>query len=113
VHALLDQGVGLLECARRLGWTLNTVKRYTRAATAEDLQRPPRYREPRGDIDVAELWKDRTSVTVGGCKEDLDLLSQVGSTQGQVPHLRNHNRLSKRYRLRRHLRDVLTGATCA
>jgi hypothetical protein len=45
VHALLDQGVGLLECARRLGWALNTVKRYARAATAEDLQRPAQYRE--------------------------------------------------------------------
>ena len=43
VHDLLDQGVGLLECARRLGWALNTVKRYARAATAEQLQRPPRY----------------------------------------------------------------------
>jgi hypothetical protein len=45
VHALLDQGVGLLECARRLGWALNTVKRYARAATAEDLQRPAKYRQ--------------------------------------------------------------------
>jgi hypothetical protein len=45
VHALLEDGVGLLECARRLGWALNTVKRYARAASAEDLQRPPRYRE--------------------------------------------------------------------
>lgn len=45
VHALLEQGVGLLECARRLGWALNTVKRYARAATADQLQRPPRYRE--------------------------------------------------------------------
>lgn len=44
VHALLDQGVGLLECARRLGWALNTVKRYARADNAEQLQRPPRYR---------------------------------------------------------------------
>jgi transposase len=35
--------MGLLECARRLGWALNTVKRYARAATAEQLQRPPRY----------------------------------------------------------------------
>lgn len=43
VHELLGQGVGLLECARRLGWSLNTVKRYARAATAEQLQRPPRY----------------------------------------------------------------------
>ena len=43
VHELLGQGVGLLDCARRLGWALNTVKRYARAATAEQLQRPPRY----------------------------------------------------------------------
>ena len=43
VHELLGQGVGLLECARRLGWALNTVKRYARAETAEQLQRPPRY----------------------------------------------------------------------
>jgi transposase len=43
VHQLVGQGVGLLDCARRLGWALNTVKRYARAATAEQLQRPPRY----------------------------------------------------------------------
>jgi hypothetical protein len=43
VHELLDRGLGLLECARRLGWALNTVKRYARAATADQLQRPPRY----------------------------------------------------------------------
>jgi hypothetical protein len=34
----------LLDCARRLGWALNTVKRHARAATAEQLQPPPRYR---------------------------------------------------------------------
>ncbi|MEU7876571.1 ISL3 family transposase [Dactylosporangium sp. NPDC049140] len=44
VHTLLNQGAGLLECARRLGWALNTVKRYARAATAEQLQRPAQYR---------------------------------------------------------------------
>jgi hypothetical protein len=43
VHELPDQGVGLLECARQLGWALNTVKRYARAATADQLRRPPRY----------------------------------------------------------------------
>jgi hypothetical protein len=43
VHKLLGQGVGLLDCARRLGWSLNTIKRYARAATADQLQRPPRY----------------------------------------------------------------------
>jgi hypothetical protein len=44
VHDLLSQGAGLLECARRLGWALNTVKRYARAETAGKLQRPPRHR---------------------------------------------------------------------
>jgi transposase len=44
VHHLLDQGVGLLECARRLGWGLNTVKRYACAARAEDLIGPRRFR---------------------------------------------------------------------
>ncbi len=44
VHTLLDEGVGLLECTRRLGWALNTVKHYARAASAQALQRPPQYR---------------------------------------------------------------------
>jgi transposase len=43
VHALLTDGVGLLECARRLGYSLNTVKRYARAERVEELLRPPRY----------------------------------------------------------------------
>lgn len=43
VHNLLAQGVGLLDCARRLGWSLNTVKRYARAHEVEQLLRPPRY----------------------------------------------------------------------
>ncbi len=44
VHALLEQGAGLLEAARRLGWTINCVKRYARAERVEDLLRPPQYR---------------------------------------------------------------------
>lgn len=44
VHVLLADGTGLLECARRLGWALNTVKRYARAGSAQDLLRPPQYR---------------------------------------------------------------------
>jgi transposase len=44
VHDLLGQGLGLLECARRLGWGLNTVKRYARANRAEDLIGPRRFR---------------------------------------------------------------------
>ena len=41
VHELLGQGVGLLDCARRLGWALNTVKRY--APHDRRSWRPPRY----------------------------------------------------------------------
>ncbi|OXR39797.1 hypothetical protein B7C42_08126 [Nocardia cerradoensis] len=44
VHDLLDQGVGLLDCARRLGLALNTVKRYARASEPDQLRRPPYYR---------------------------------------------------------------------
>lgn len=44
VHNLLDNGVGLLDCARRLGLALNTVKRYARAAEPNQLRRPPQYR---------------------------------------------------------------------
>jgi len=44
VHDLLNQGVGLLECARRLNLALNTVKRYARVNEPERLQRAPQYR---------------------------------------------------------------------
>jgi DNA-binding NarL/FixJ family response regulator len=41
VHELLDQGVGLLECARRLNLALNTVKRYARVSEPQRLRRAP------------------------------------------------------------------------
>ncbi|SDX97690.1 Transposase [Saccharopolyspora shandongensis] len=44
IHDLLDAGVGLLDCSRRLGLALNTVKRYARAETPERIQRVPKYR---------------------------------------------------------------------
>ncbi|RBQ11598.1 ISL3 family transposase [Spongiactinospora rosea] len=44
VHDLLDKGTGLLETARRLQLSLNTVKRYARAAEPERMKRAPRYR---------------------------------------------------------------------
>lgn len=44
VHGLLGKGVGLLECSRRLGLGLNTVKRYARAGAPERLQRVSQYR---------------------------------------------------------------------
>lgn len=44
IHALLDNGVGLLECARRLNLALNTIKRYARIDQPERLVRAPQYR---------------------------------------------------------------------
>ncbi len=44
IRALLEQNVGLLECARRLNLSLNTVKRYARAGEPERPQRAPQYR---------------------------------------------------------------------
>jgi hypothetical protein len=44
VHDLTDKDTGLLECSRRLGLSLNTVKRYARAAEPERMIRAPRYR---------------------------------------------------------------------
>lgn len=44
VHHLLDQGVGLLECARRLDVSLNTVKRYARMKEPTAERRAPRYK---------------------------------------------------------------------
>lgn len=44
IHTLLDKRVGLLECARRLNLSLNTVKRYARVTEPERLVRAPKYR---------------------------------------------------------------------
>jgi transposase len=44
VRSLREKGAGLLECSRRLGLSLNTVKRYDRASQPERLQRVPKYR---------------------------------------------------------------------
>lgn len=44
VHDLLERGVGLLDCSRRLNLSLNTIKRYARASEPQRLQRAPQYR---------------------------------------------------------------------
>jgi transposase len=44
VHALLDSGVGLLDCSRRLNLALNTVKRYARIPEPPADRIAPRYR---------------------------------------------------------------------
>jgi hypothetical protein len=53
VHDLLDAGVGLLECARRLNLALNTIKRYARIKAPEQMRRAPQYRPTRSSIPTA------------------------------------------------------------
>ena len=49
VHEPRSRNVGLLECSRRLGLSMNTVKRYDRASEPERLQRVPKYRPTLAD----------------------------------------------------------------
>ena len=59
VHELRARNVGLLECARRLNLSLNTVKRYDRASEPERLQRVPKYRPALVDPHREYLCKRR------------------------------------------------------
>ena len=59
VHDLLGQGVGLLDCSRRLNLALNTVKRYARADRPERVQRAPQYRPTLVDPHRDHLRKRR------------------------------------------------------
>jgi transposase len=44
IRDLRDKGAGLLDCSRRLGLALNTVKRYDRTDAPEGLRRAAQYR---------------------------------------------------------------------
>ncbi|MFC8805541.1 hypothetical protein ACFT9J_19000 [Streptomyces anthocyanicus] len=67
LHDLLGKGVGLLECARRLNLSLNTVKRY------------PRTRDPEALRPVKQLFRE---VQEQGCTGSFTLLYR--STQGRA-----------------------------
>jgi len=60
VHDLRSKGVGLLDCSRRLGLSLNTVKRYDRADAPERLRRAAQYRPTLVDPYRDYLRKRRT-----------------------------------------------------
>jgi hypothetical protein len=82
LHELLGEGVGLLDCARRLGWALNTVKRYARAATPEELQRPPRYGRTLADPyreHLRRLLADEPGVAVTRLLAKIRELGYTGS----------------------------------
>ncbi|MDH6711082.1 hypothetical protein P3T27_007834 [Kitasatospora sp. MAA19] len=95
VHQLLDAGVGLLECSRRLGLSLNTVKRYARHSEPERMVRTPQYRPTLVDPYRDHLRRRRAedpAVPVTHLLREIKELGYTGSanllvryiTQGRV-----------------------------
>ncbi|MDN2501176.1 ISL3 family transposase [Nocardia nova] len=101
VHDLLNQGVGLLDCARRLGLALNTVKRYARAPEPDQLRRPPYYRaclvDPYRDhlrrrrieqpgVPVLHLFHEITALGYTGSGEPAAQIPQPGPRRERPHH---------------------------
>jgi hypothetical protein len=82
VHALLDRGVGLLDCSRRLGLSLNTVKRYARVSEPQRLRRPPQYRACLVDDYRDHLRTRRTNEPGVPVKQLLEEITAMGYTGG-------------------------------
>ncbi|MEU8497570.1 ISL3 family transposase [Streptomyces lavendulae] len=79
-HGLLDQGVGLLECARRLQLALNTVKRYARADRPERMLRVPKYRASLVDPYREHLRKRRAEDPAVPVKHLFEEIKALGFT---------------------------------
>lgn len=83
VHDLLDKGVGLLECARRLQLSLNTVKRYAKASEPERLRSAPQYRttlvDPYRDF-LRERRKSEPAVSVAQLLREIKELGYTGTS---------------------------------
>ncbi|MCA1224307.1 ISL3 family transposase [Streptomyces sp. 8L] len=80
VHALLDSGVGLLECARRLSLALNTVKRYARIPEPSADRITPRYRPTLVDPYRDHLRQRRAQDPAVPVTHLLDEIRELGYT---------------------------------
>jgi transposase len=90
VHTLLGQGVGLLECARRLGLALNTVKRYARNPEPPPDRIAPRYRPTLVDPYRDHLRRRRSetpAVPVTHLLHEIRELGYTGSANLLVRYL--------------------------
>ena len=102
VHDLRGNGAGLLECTRRLGLSLNTVKRYDRASEPGRLQRVPKYRptlvDPYRDylrkrraeepgVPVQQLLREIRERRYQGSSNLLVRYINQGRLDGSQPHL--------------------------
>lgn len=83
IHDLVDNGVGLLDCARRLQLSLNTVKRYARVTEPERLSPVPQHRTTLGDPYRDYLRGRRETepgVSIGQLLEEIKALGYPGSS---------------------------------
>ena len=102
VHDLRAKGTGVLECSRRLGLSLNTVKRYDRASEPQRLQRVPKYRPtlagPHRDylrkrraeepgVPVQQLLREIRERGYQGSSNLLVRYINQGRLEGSQPHL--------------------------
>jgi transposase len=90
VHDLLNQGVGLLECARRLDVALNTVKRYSRMKEPTGDRRAPRYKPTLVDPYRDHLRRRRAedpAVPVTHLLREIKELGYTGSANLLVRYL--------------------------
>ncbi|RKE22118.1 transposase [Streptomyces sp. TLI_171] len=90
VHDLLGQGVGLLECARRLDVALNTVKRYSRMKEPTGDHRAPRYKPTLVDPYREHLRRRRAedpAVPVTHLLREIKELGYTGSANLLVRYL--------------------------
>lgn len=113
VHGLLEKGVGLLECARRLQLALNTVKRYARADRPERMLRVPKYRASLVDPYREHLRKRRTedpAVPVSHLFEEIKPLGFTGCLNLQQKNINQGRADAERCHIspRRLARMILT-----
>ena len=102
VRDLRSKGAGLLDCSRRLGLSLNTVKRYDRADAPGRLQRTPQYRptlvDPYRDhlrkrraenpgIPVQQLLREIRELGYQGSSDLLVRYLNQGRADSDRPHL--------------------------
>jgi Transposase len=102
VHDLRGNGAGLLECTRRPGLSLNTVKRYDRASEPGRLQRVPKYRPTLADpyrdylrkrraeepgVPVRQLLREIRERGYQGSSNLLVRYINQGRLDGSQPHL--------------------------
>jgi transposase len=80
IHDLLGQGVGLLDCARRLDLAMNTVKRYARMPEPQALRIAPAYRPTLVDPYRDHLRARRAAEPVVAVTHLLEEIRELGYT---------------------------------